>query len=343
MKLAIHQEDGSFSDRWISYCQENNILFKVVNCYDSNIIDQLRDCTALMWHWNQNEYRAMLFAKQLTISLQNTNIRVFPDVNTSWHFDDKLGQKYLFESIKATAVKSYAFYNERDAIKWIETCSFPKVFKLRGGAGSVNVKLINNRLEAKKIINKAFSNGFNPFDKYTRLKDRIFDFKRDRNLKSLKKVFGGFLRLLIKNEIEKFSSKEIGYVYFQDFIKDNSFDTRVIVIGERCFAVRRYVRNNDFRASGSGLIEYRKEFFDERILKMAFEISNKLNSQCAAFDFVLDNNQPKIIEVSYCFLMGKFYDNCNGYWDRDLVWHNKQVNPQYFIIEDFIKTINTPF
>jgi len=33
MKLAIHDDSGSFSSRWITYCQENNINFKKVNCY----------------------------------------------------------------------------------------------------------------------------------------------------------------------------------------------------------------------------------------------------------------------------------------------------------------------
>ncbi len=338
MKLAIHKEDGSYSERWISYCLENNIAHKIVNCFDTDIIVQLRDCSALMWHWNQNDYRAMLFAKQLILSLQNMNIKIFPDVNTSWHFDDKLGQKYLFESINAPLVKSYAFYNEIDAHSWIETTTFPKVFKLRGGAGSVNVKLIINKIDAKKIINKAFSRGFNPINRYARLKDRIWGFKRDKNWVTFKKIIGGFIRLFYLTEIEKFSTKEIGYVYFQDFIKNNTFDTRVIVIGERAFAVRRYCRNDDFRASGSGLLAYEREIFDERMIRIAFETSNNLNTQSAAYDFVIDNDEPKIVEISYCFLMGKFYDNCHGYWDSELNWHDKEVNPQIFMIEDFLKT-----
>ena len=38
-----------------------------------------------------------------------------------------------------------------------------------------------------------------------------------------------------------------GYVYFQDFIPDNQFDTRVTVIGNRAFAFIRKVRPGDFR------------------------------------------------------------------------------------------------
>ena len=48
MKIAIHQTKGSFSDRWIEYCQINEINYKIVNCYDSDIIEQLNDCEGLM-------------------------------------------------------------------------------------------------------------------------------------------------------------------------------------------------------------------------------------------------------------------------------------------------------
>ena len=86
----------TFSDGWIKYCKENQVPYKFVNCYDTNIIHQLNDCAGLMWHWNQNDYKAALFARQLTISLKK-GIKVFPDVNTAWHYDDKLGQKYLLK------------------------------------------------------------------------------------------------------------------------------------------------------------------------------------------------------------------------------------------------------
>ena len=35
MKIAIHNRPGSFSDRWIEYCNKNHIDYKVVNAYDN--------------------------------------------------------------------------------------------------------------------------------------------------------------------------------------------------------------------------------------------------------------------------------------------------------------------
>jgi len=50
MKIAIHHREESFSNEWISFCKEKNINYKIVNCYDTDIISQLGDCDVLMWH-----------------------------------------------------------------------------------------------------------------------------------------------------------------------------------------------------------------------------------------------------------------------------------------------------
>ena len=156
MKIAIHKDMGSFSDRWIPYCEAENISYKIVNCYHSDIISHLHDCDGLMWHWTLVDYKSALFTRQLLQSLEKKGLSIYPDINSSWHYDDKLGQKYLLESIDAPLVKSYVFYTKREALDWLEKATFPKVFKLRGGAGSVNVSLVKNKRRAKFLINRAF-------------------------------------------------------------------------------------------------------------------------------------------------------------------------------------------
>lgn len=337
--IAIHNSPGSFSDRWIAYCKEHKVDFKEVDCYQNDIIDQLKGCKGLMWHWSQEDYKAALFARQLTVSIQNTGIRVFPDLNTCWHFDDKIGQKYLLESLEAPLVTSYVFYSKKEARAWINQASFPKVFKLRGGAGSINVSLVHSRGQAIRLMKKAFGRGFSPTNTFSRLKDRFWVLKRDKNLAAIKSVIKGLGRLVIPTENERFSHNQKGYLYFQEFIPENEYDTRLIVIGNRCFGVRRYCRTGDFRASGSGLLAYEPELFDPQCIRIAFETARKLKSQSVAFDFVNDHGQYKMVEISYAFVSGKFYDNCLGYWDSDLLWHERTVNPQYFIIEDFLNSL----
>lgn len=112
-----------------------------------------------------------------------------------------------------------------------------------------------------------------------------------------------------------------------------------MIIGNRCFGCRRYCRKNDFRASGSGLCEYEPELFDKKSIRCAFETARKLESQSIAFDFLILNNEPKIVEISYCFPMEGASDDCRGYWDSNLNWYNPPINLQSFMIEDFIKNL----
>ncbi|MFC0875454.1 RimK family alpha-L-glutamate ligase [Saccharicrinis sp. FJH2] len=335
MKIGIHKTPGSFSDSWLKYCKENNISYKLVNCFASDIIEQLNDCDGLMWHWDQNCYKAALFARQLTFSLEKKGIHVFPSIDTSWHHDDKVGQKYLLESIKAPFVDSFVFYSKNDALKWIEKTSFPKVFKLKGGAGSINVKLVTNKKNAYKIVRKAFGKGFSHIDRIQRLKDRVWALKRDKNLKSLKEFVTGIIRLFVSSDVEKYTGNSKGYVYFQEFIPENKTDTRIVIVDDRCYGMIRFCRKGDFRASGSGLKSFNHNDIPTSCIKIAFEVSQQLNMQAVAFDFINHNGSYKIIEISYCFVTTQF----PGYWDKKYVWHDESSSPQIYMIEKFISNL----
>jgi len=152
MKIAIHHSPGSFSERWISYCKKNNIDYKLVNAYDNDIIQQVDDCEAFMWHHNHMRYKDNITAKRILFALEHAGIKIFPNFNTGWHFDDKVAQKYLLEAIDAPLVPSYVFYDKQQALEWANKTTYPKVFKLKGGSGSSNVKLIKN----EKLILKNF-------------------------------------------------------------------------------------------------------------------------------------------------------------------------------------------
>lgn len=334
MKIAIHDRPGSFSDFWIPFCREKNISHKIVNCYDSDIVEQLADCDALMWHHSHARYEDQLFAKQLTFSLEKSGKKVFPDSDTSWHFDDKVGQKYLLESIGAPLVPSYVFYTKKTALNWINTTNFPKVFKLRGGAGSSNVKLVSSRQEAFRIIRKAFGRGFSQFNRWEYFRERRRKVRSGKD--GLVGVFKGLARLLVPISLAKMKGPEKGYAYFQDFIPANDSDTRVIVIGNKAFGIKRLVRKNDFRASGSGVILHDREEIDERCVQLAFDISRKLNCSCMAYDFVFDEeSEPLVVEMSYGFAPAGYKD-CPGYWDDLMHWHEKPFNPYGWMVEGMI-------
>jgi len=339
--IAIHHRPGSFSDQWLEYCDLHNVPHKQVNCFASDIIDQMADCDGLLWHWAHHDYRAVLFARQLIHSVERMGKQVFPNSRTCWHYDDKVGQKYLLEAVGAPLIPSYVFYSAGDALKWVETADFPKVFKLRGGAGSVNVSLVESRRQARALIGKAFGRGFSPVNRWSILKDKAALLRRSRTLAALKNCVKAAGCCVVPGRLERHVARQKDYVYFQDFLPGNAYDTRLVVIGNRCFGVRRYCRKGDFRASGSGLLEYDPALFDKTLLDTAFQTAERLGSQSLAFDFLYDvHRRPQIGEVSYAFPSGPFLEDCPGYWDRELTWIAGRTKPTHCMIEDFIAALN---
>ena len=330
MKLGIHQENNSFSQRWIDYCNKNNIDWKPVDCYRSDIVFHLSDCDALMWHFNHKGPKASKFAKQLLFSLEAAGKRVFPDYNTVWHFDDKIAQKYLLESIDAPLAPAYVFYSKNEALEWAQQTTYPKVFKLRNGAGSENVRLVKNKSAAFRLIRKAFGRGFSQYNAWGNLNERIRKFRLGKT--TLWDVIKGIIRLVHTTEYSRVAGREIGYIYFQDFIPDNNYDIRVVVVGDKAFAIKRLARDGDFRASGSGYIQYNKNLFNDEIIKLSLDLAKKLKTQCIAFDFVYLGSKPLLLEISYGFA-SEGYNPCPGYWDKNLHWHEGKFDPYGWMVD----------
>lgn len=339
MKVAIHHKEGSFSDRWIEYCQINKIDFILVNCYDNGIVQTLKNenVTHLMWHFSHSTSTDILISNYVFNSVEKLGIKTFPNHNTRWHFDDKCAQKYLFETLDIPYAKANIFYNKKEANNYLKTVSFPIVSKLRRGAGSTNVSLIHNLQEGVDVVDLMFDKGvaslakpLGNLDQKVRLAKKIKD-----PIKLVSKVYSHFKKT---NSERKFKNVEKGYVYFQEFMPGNDFDTRIIVVGNKAFAIRRFNKENDFRASGSGKIDYDTSKIDLNFVKEAFLATDKMEAQCLAYDFVYHtDNKPRIIEISFGFSVYA-YDQCEGYWDKNLNFHREKFNPQFFMIQDLLES-----
>lgn len=337
-QIAIHHRTKSFSDRWVEYCETQRIPYKIVNCLESDIIKQLDSCACLLWHWSHGDPREQLVARHIIMAAEAMGVRVFPSSATCWYFDDKLAQKYLLEAIGAPLVPTHVFYDLQDTLQWIDQASYPKVFKLRRGAGSSNVKLVRSAGEARALAKQAFSAGFSPIPHYGQdaMKRYRSASRRGDLLNVVKRLPQALATIRGK---KKMMGNERGYTYFQDFMPGNDFDTRVTVIGDRAFAYTRNVRPGDFRASGSGDVVYDPKRVDEKCLEIAHAVTRMIGSQSMAFDFVLrEDRQPVILEVSYCYSPRVVY-SCPGYWDSKLNRHEGHIWPQDAILTDLLNDL----
>ena len=342
MKIAIHQSElfnhsTGWENQWIDFCKEKDLDFEIIDCYDNDILNKIKEFDILLWHIQNYVLQDMLFARSILISVENLGIKIFPNNNTSWHYDDKVSQMYLLKSVNAPIPKHWFFSNKKTAKYWIRNnAEYPVIAKLKCGAGSHNVKLISSVSSGLKYVNKMFGIGMSPAPNIL--------FKATSNFKSAKNWSTLIRRVKrIPDFVQSYTKgkrlpKEKDYCSFQEFIPNNGFDLKVYVLGDKVSFISRDTRKNDFRASGGGTIVYDKTRINDEILKSAFKVSDDLGFQCMGFDYVVDKetNEGKIIEMCFGFNHNALLE-MNGYWDRELIWHNKPLNAPIEVIKNLMK------
>jgi glutathione synthase/RimK-type ligase-like ATP-grasp enzyme len=315
---------------------KNNLPFVLIDPNSYSLLDDLKKCSHLLFRHTMADTDALIYDAIFNIASNVFKIKCFPDLKTSWPYENKIKEYYLLKSHGFPIIDSHIFWNYDHALKFLKGTSFPLIAKLPKGAGSSNVILINSVGDSKKILNQVFIKGV----KSHKLKSRS-------NLTSISKLgIYGYGKSWLKSElIRKGLLKDKEHpewqiqkdaILFQKFLPDNTFDTRIAVIGNRALGFRRFVRKDDFRASGSGNFDMDSSKIDLRCVELAFTVSKKLDFTTMAYDFIYDaNKRPWISEISYNFV-DSLIQKCPGFWDDNLTWHSIQNWPQYYQLSDFL-------
>ncbi|MBP1673966.1 MAG: hypothetical protein H6Q24_104 [Bacteroidetes bacterium] len=327
-----------YSEKFREILDKNAIPYVLIDPNSNVMFDDLAKCTHFLFRHSQGDTDMMLYDSIFHIAKDIYNLKCSPDYETYWPYENKIKEYYLLKSSGCPVVETNVFWDHDHAYNFLKNSNFPMVVKMYKGAGSKNVVKINSIKEGKKIIDRVFNEGL----KFGQLpgKSNLFSFS---NIGLSAYVHKKFRSILVNFGFLKKSNPYSEWqlqkdaILFQKFLPGNKFDTRVTVIGNRAFAFRRYVRTNDFRASGSGLLDKNPAEIDMRCISSAFEISRKLNFETMAYDFIYDEaGQPRICEISYCF-DHRIVRDCPGFWDENLSWHEGHNWPQYYQLIDFLK------
>ena len=137
----------------------NGIAFLRLECSRPGFWDAVRDLDLFILRWSQWDSDRQLALDLLPVIEGKLKIPCFPDLNTCWHYDDKVRQYLLLKPFGFPMVESQIFREKGAALSWADRADFPVVFKLRGGAGSQNVILVEDRRQARKLIKRMFGRG----------------------------------------------------------------------------------------------------------------------------------------------------------------------------------------
>lgn len=177
--------------------------------------------------------------------------------------------------------------------------SFPYVLKTVDGSGSSGVKLIKN----DKDLNDAVNNSSDiSLKRKTKNIIRSYQLPKD-NYNIYEYYYRPFKRFVA-----------------QEFVADLTCDYRILVVGDRFYAMRRDVNKGDFRASGSKNFNYHDVPLSA--LDYAKEVFDKLNNPYISMDIVVKDEKSYLIEYqgtnfgsSVLRKSDGYYVNNNNHWD----------------------------
>ena len=341
--VAIHSDrtgKESYSDKWSEFLESCGVQIRWVDLMKYNALEQVRGCDGVMWRWTHNPQHKQIAPRVLYTIEKYLSIPVFPNHDTTWHYDEKVAQYYLLQTLGAPMPQIWIFWDRESALEWARNTDYPKVFKLSAGASSSNVVKVTSQHQAVQLIYRMFGSGVFP---YTMNENRptVVPCSLRRVRMMLSRIKQGLhfgLTSLYPSLPSFWWRPEKGYVYFQEFVPGNDFDTRITVIGDRAFGYRRMNRPGDFRASGSGNFLVDPKPIDLRCVAIALDLSRRGKFQSMAYDFIFRDGEPVITEISYTFVDWMVYA-CPGYWDHDLNWVDGHMWPEEAQAVDFLAEI----
>lgn len=179
-----------------------------------------------------------------------------------------------------------------------------------------------------KTVDGAGSHGVSLISKPSDL--MIFYLKNVLNSMSIGKTFKSFKQKIKKYVFSKKYSLEQDFYYSscipcckQEFIDGLAFDYKVIVFHDKYYFLKRYIRSDDFRASGSNNFEVLSDVGDD-LLCFSKSVFDKFNTPYMSIDIVEKEGKFLVIEFQsphfgpYTVLTAQyFYSFYNGIWNKE--------------------------
>jgi glutathione synthase/RimK-type ligase-like ATP-grasp enzyme len=203
-------------------------------------------------------------------------------------FMEMMRSKFADNSLKT--IRSEFFGSWLDARCY--DSGFPVVIKQSSNSGGVGVYLAQNRNEFNKYIKKAGGILISPT-----LKDFYVDYFKD-TVKNIIKYFYPERAEYVKYNTTPVSTS----ILVQTFINGLNGDYKVLIFGGKYYTMYRKNRENDFRASGSGMFYEVPEEEHERLLDFAHKITLEINFPIFGLDIGFDGKEYHLFEFQMIHL-----------------------------------------
>lgn len=265
MDLGILKEKLNNLNYKVDFIDINDVKYNIFSEYD------------LIWYASSQKIEEKKIFEDKLFHEYNTN-KLIPRFEMLLAHENKGFQSIIKDEIGLN------YLNEEYLISNSVIYKGNVVYKTCDGAGSHGVFLPKNNIEYNKKINSI-------------LKSRI-SFKEVINLIKLKIKKRILFSWRYSKSVWDYRKSNLRIVA-QDFIPNLRCDYKVLVFGDCFYVLKRNIKDNDFRASGSGLFEF-IDNCEPSILYCALELYKKLDVPYLSVDISLSENSVNIIEFQVC-------------------------------------------
>ena len=219
--------------------------------------------------------------------------------------ENKMLQELEKRRLNISSPKSYFVGTYEEGISYLKNAIFPMVGKRSKGFGGKSVVKINNFAQGQRFLKHNLSEGIS------------------LNFEYMKWLYK-------KIRFKKLYPKYHGKVILQEMVQGLDHDWKILVFGNQCYALKRFVKNNDFRASGSGKFDY-DAVPSDNILNFALEVTRRLNLPFASLDIIEKNGQCILVEyqsVHFGLLTALQAKKLYEFNISQNIWHQKAVEQE---------------
>ena len=308
IKIAVGATGDSWEERFSTALDQRRaqgvpLRYDVVNLHRHDWLAAVMPYDVVLWKPRTMGVEGALHFKEKIYFLEkHVGKLVVPNFSTVWHFESKVAQSYLLALERVPTPATIASFDFRDAADELDRSQMPLVFKQGEGAGSRNVQLVRSRRKAARLLETAFCG---QLFRETRLRSKSW-------LDTIVHAVGRrwFWNRLLCHQIGK---EPAGYLYWQEFVPANEADLRITVIGCRhAYGFWRNNRPHDFRASGSGRIDFQRAV-PEAPLRCCLDLNRRLQFDSMAYDILFKGDDFVINEISYGYVDSAPYQAAGHY------------------------------
>jgi hypothetical protein len=143
-------------DEFSMGCASLGLGTKVIEIGADDWMEQLAGVDYFVWRLTMGDPSCMAEARTKIPLIEAMGIGCFPGQKMLWLYDDKIRETLFFRQHGYPTPRTWVFFDEESAQKFVARASYPMVAKSHCGASSGGVELINSSREALRLLERIF-------------------------------------------------------------------------------------------------------------------------------------------------------------------------------------------